>query len=186
MQKALEEVYRSFFPDAAIDRIVYSNDAAFQRGGRDLCVKLRRPRGDQQDETIEEKIRAPGKASSYDDLLIEYLSNAERGTLGWIYTSKATWLSYIRQPDNAVDVLILSMPDLRTWFIPRLHNYEERAAQTHAPGGGTYTTLNKVVPFSDPAFQAFSKAHSVFRRRVELRQPLPANGHAVPPDTLAF
>lgn len=168
----LDSVYRELFPDCAVERIVYDASADFQRGGRDLRIQLRAPRGGKHDEsvfeTIEEKIRTP-KNSQYHDLLVEYLSCQERGTLGWVYTSKADWLAYVRQPLGRLDVLILPMSQLHDWFVPRMAKYRDKSAKTRLSDGTIYTTVNKVVPLADPDFQSFWKANGCrqFTRKVE-------------------
>lgn len=166
--RQLDSVYRQLFPAQAIERVIYDASASFQLSGRDLRVELRAPHrgrvGLSIFETIEEKIRSP-EQSGWPDLLIEYLSNQEHGTVGWIYSSTADWLSYVRQPRGWLDVLVLPMQALRCWFIPRRENYRDVPSKTRLPGGGEYTTLNKAVPFSEPAFSLFWRANGCRRFR---------------------
>ena len=162
LQAKLDGAYRALFPDRAVIRLEYDDTQAFQSQGRDLRVVLRGTRGNEKSvavyETIEEKIRSPQR-SRYPDLLIEYLSNRERATLGWIYTSQADWLSYVRQP-STVSVLILPMPDLRAWFVPRLNQYPDLTPDPATRvGDEMYHTANKIVSFRDADFRRFVAAH---------------------------
>ena len=171
LQKQLNTIYEGFFPDKSVVRMDYLDKEEFQRSGRDLRVVLHKPGKNLFEivffETIEEKIRSP-KRSHYKDILIEYLSNVAWGTLGWIYTSKADWLSYVKQPNGYLEVLILSMPDLKAWFLVNRSKYEDRASQTLLSNGKTYTTMNKVVPVEDELFRNFIRAHGFYYKKIEL------------------
>ena len=167
LQQKLDRVYRRFFPAEAIQELETSDDFGFQTSGRDVWVRLRGPRDGCVQmsifETIEEKIRSPER-SQYDDLLIEYLSNAERGTLGWIYTSQADWLSYVRQPGGRLQVLLIPMLPLRRWFEANRDRLgRDFCAQTQLGSGVRYTTVNKAIPLNDRDFKVFMQAHGVRR-----------------------
>lgn len=167
LQERLDQIYRRFWPVETVQQIEASNDLGFQTSGRDLWVRLRAPRDCYWNqsifETIEEKIRTPGR-STYDDLLIEYLSNQERGTLGWIYTSQADWLSYVRQPSGKLRVLLIPLRPLRDWFTAHRERLgRDYRAQTRLAHGQVYTTVNKAIPLSDPDFKVFMRAHGVKR-----------------------
>lgn len=160
----LNSIYEEIFPERTVMRIEYlHNDMEFQKGGRDLRVVLRKPGNDlfntQIFETVEEKIRTPEK-SGYKDILIEYLSNKRYGTLGWIYTSEADWLSYVKQPNGSIEVLLLPMQDLKRWFVLNKDRYTDRTSST-AVGENLYETVNKAIPYDDPYFKKFYSAHGV-------------------------
>jgi hypothetical protein len=169
LHKILDKIYMSFFPNKSVVRLEYDNSLMFQRSGRDLRVVLKKPGNGSVDlfvsETIEEKIRS-ASCSGYDDILIEYLSNKEYGTLGWIYTSEADWLSYVKQPNGFVEVFIFSMQELKRWFMFNWTNYRDVETNTKI-GASSYTTVNKIIPLQDPKFQSFLEAHGFFHKRVE-------------------
>jgi hypothetical protein len=168
LHKILDKIYMAFFPDKSVVRIEYDNSLLFQRSGRDLRVILKKPGNGSVDlfvyETIEEKIRS-ASCSRYDDILIEYLSNKEYGTLGWIYTSEADWLSYVKQPENFVEVFVFPMKPLKQWFMFNWKNYKDVETNTKV-GASFYTTVNKVIPLQDPKFQSFLEVHGFFHKIV--------------------
>lgn len=163
----LESVYRDFFPPRSVERVEYDSSAEFQSGGRNVKITLKAPRGRAYVQTIEEKIRSP-RRSGYPDLCVEYLSNAERGTLGCICTSKADWLAYVRQPESEVVVAILPMQLFKRWFRARLGNYKDLPSHcaTRLNNGNRYTTRSKVVPWEDEEFRAFRMANGCFVKSV--------------------
>lgn len=162
----LEKVYRDFYAPGIVMSVEADDTERFQRNGCDIKVTLRGTRGSTSVQTLEEKIRSP-KRSKYDDLLIETISNQERGTAGWIYTSNAEWLSYVRQPDSEIIILILPMQSLRQWFtLQKLERFDEIPAYT-AVGDTQYQTLNRVVPMSDPQFHWFMMAHGAWKKRIQ-------------------
>lgn len=174
LQSALDRIYRQLWPEDLIERIQASEDLSFQTSGRDLWVRLRTPRDGCFEEgiyeTIEEKIRSPDR-STYDDVLIEHTSCAERGTAGWIYTSKADWLSYVRQPGGKVVALLIPMQPLRIWFTANRERLgKDVLAATRLAGGGQYHTLNKAVSLKDAAFRLFLNAHGAVTLETE-REP---------------
>lgn len=166
LRARLDGVYRQLFPAAAVVAVIHDDSGVFQTSGRDVRIQLRAPRGMPFSaslvETLEEKIRSE-EASTYPDILIEYLSNEEHGTLGWVYTSRADWLAYVRQPLGELDVLILPMQQLRAWFTPRATNYPDVRAKTRLNYELSYTTVNKAVPFKDQSFLAFWHANGCQR-----------------------
>lgn len=168
MREIVEAIYKKWLPFLA--SIEYSQDQVFQRRGCDLEIVFEKPRGNQARVSVEEKVRL-GSNAKYDDLLVEYLSNKERNTLGWGFTSEADWLSYIQFcPGEFVAVLILPMQQLKSWFSTNYIKYSDIESQT-ALSGTHYTTVNKAIPFKDDAFRLFSKAHGYFYARKNLVKP---------------
>jgi hypothetical protein len=169
LHKYLDEVYVSLFPERSVVRLEYDDNLKFQRGGRDLRVILKKTGKDLFDlhiqETIEEKITSP-KYADYKTIVLEYISNKQFGTLGWIYTSEADWLSYVKQPPGFIEVFLLPMQDLKRWFFVNKHRYRDIEANT-VVGSSFYTTVCKVVPLQDPYFQRFLAAHGCFHTKVE-------------------
>ncbi len=159
----LESVYRSFFPPGSVERVEYDQSREFQTGGRDVRITLKATQGKTYIQTIEEKIRSP-RQSRYTDLCIEYLSNTERGTLGCICTSRADWLSYVRQPSGEVVVVILPMQLFKRWFMARLNNYPDLPTEpeTTLRNGKTYASRCKVINWNDEHFNAFRNANGCF------------------------
>lgn len=164
----LESVYRDFFPPHSVERVEYDSSAEFQAGGKDVRITLKAPRGRAYIQTIEEKIRSP-RRSRYADLCVEYLSNAERGTLGCICTSKADWLAYVRQPAGEVIVAILPMQLFKRWFMTRFTNYQDlpQVCTTNLGNGSGYRTRSKIVPWDDEDFAAFRLANGCFVKSVQ-------------------
>jgi hypothetical protein len=168
LHKLLDKIYMSIFPDKSVVRLDYDNNRDFQKSGRDIRIVLKKPGNNHLDmhffETVEEKIRTPG-CSAYHDILIEYLSNKQRGTLGWIYTSEADWLSYVKQPNNSIEVFIFPMQDLKRWFILNKDKYKDIESTTLLTSS-YYNTLNKAVPLKDSYFQRFLSAHGGFYKKI--------------------
>ncbi len=171
LHKQLDQIYMSIFPDKTVLRLEYEDGRDFQRSGRDIRVMLKKPGNNLFDmhifETIEEKIRTP-KCSCYQDILIEYLSNKQWGTLGWIYTSEADWLSYVKQPNGFIGVFIFPMQDLKRWFALHKDRYKDIESGTLL-STSHYNTLNKGVPIKDPYFQRFLAAHGFFYKKIAWR-----------------
>ncbi len=167
VKQALNTLYSGIFPNVAVIQVRELTSLTEQRMGRDVAIDLRKPRDQILTWTIEEKIRTPEK-SGYPDLCTEYLSNAERGTLGWAYTSQADWLSYVRQIGTTLDVLILPMQAFRLWFAAHFDRYDDLPGRTYTRlnGGVTYETRSKAIPFADDAFKRFLAAHGHYRRTI--------------------
>jgi hypothetical protein len=167
LHKQLDRIYRSIFPDKTVIRLDYEENRDFQRTGRDIRITLRKPGNNPFNmcifETIEEKIRTP-EHSYHQDILIEYLSNKQLGTLGWIYTSEADWLSYVKQPKGFLEVFIFPMQDLKHWFILQKDRYKDIISGTLL-SSSSYNTVNKAILLEDPIFNDFLSAHGYFYRK---------------------
>lgn len=93
--------------------------------------------------TFEAKIRK----GNYDDLLIETLSNSERGTLGWIYTSQADILAYFFvEKATVLRGLLIYLAKLKDWWTKegKLFDWPKYYGTT----GTLYHTENRAVPIS--------------------------------------
>jgi hypothetical protein len=86
----------------------------------------------------------------YSDIAVETASNSERGTPGWIHTSRADWLVYafLRRNGELGRVYVLDMKELRRWFLENEHRYPTLRAP-NPPDNPRYHTLFKPVPIRD-------------------------------------
>jgi len=80
------------------------------------------------------------------NFFFETHSNLERDTPGCFLYTQADLLFY--HFVNTGALYILPVPETRSWFLERLHTFEERATRTSlgGPAGGQYTTVGRLVP----------------------------------------
>ena len=83
----------------------------------------------------------------YDDIIIETLSNTERGTEGWITKSKAYFLAYVFCVENQIHPksCILHLPKLRIWFFQNKHRFNKKYAP-NPPNDPLYHTEFYPIP----------------------------------------
>jgi len=78
-----------------------------------------------------------------EDILIETISNDQKGSLGWIHYSDADWLIYLYKPLDDLVGYKIQMQALKRWW--KLNEYR-RAWETKKATNKGYKTINRVIP----------------------------------------
>lgn len=140
------EVYRRAFPDFDGMHCV-RDDGWAQRGGIDRVVVLRSGKT----VTIDEKVRD----KDYDDILLEYWSDYERRTKGWVAKELACdFIAYAFVPSQTC--YLLPALALRRAWREHWRHWVETFRRVEARNRG-YTTVSVAVPI-DELFLAIDAA----------------------------
>lgn len=139
-----EEVYRQAFPSFAA-MIDHRKDGEHQRAGIDRSVILE----NSKQILIDEKVRGKNKRTGvvYDDIALEYLSVAERGTHGWVCKPlRADYIAYAIAPLGRCYLLPVIQLQI-AWY--RCGDYWIENFQRIVAKNNGYTTISVGVPVKD-------------------------------------
>lgn len=90
--------------------------------------------------------KADETAARTGNAFIETVSVDRAAKMGWAYTSAAQMLVYFVPPTQAV--YVLSVERIKTWLLPRLAEYPEKAIPNRGRGQ-PYNTIGVCVPLAD-------------------------------------
>lgn len=141
-EERLKYRIETVFMQLSVDRIRYDDSPDKQRNGIDLELD--------PDEitTVDTKVR-DHEYAQYDDIVIETMSVAETGELGWFYTSDADVIGYAWKNQAGTNLLnpgylIVLSDRLRDWFQDHYDEYPLKEAQNDG-----WTTEFRPVPIDD-------------------------------------
>jgi hypothetical protein len=91
------------------------------------------------------------------DIAVETQSNKEKGTQGYIYKSKASYLAYCYVTDGKLDTrsTLLYLPSLKVWFKAHIGKYAPKLAP-NPPDNPLYHTEFYPVPLTDIPIHVFA------------------------------
>ncbi|HEY9835991.1 MAG TPA: hypothetical protein V6D27_03785, partial [Vampirovibrionales bacterium] len=78
------------------------------------------------------------------NFFFETHSNREKNTPGCFLYTQADWLCYYFVEIGLL--YLLPMPQTRDWFLNHLERFESKSTTTPTRGGGSYTTVGRLVP----------------------------------------
>lgn len=114
-----------------------------QRRGIDQALEKEEP-------TIDIKAR-DNYTHRFGDILLETVSDEERGTDGWFYKDMdlVVYVWWNQREDGFIDGYIIAMVDeLREWFDENKEQFQVKRAKSHEDGR-QWTTRNRAVPISE-------------------------------------
>jgi hypothetical protein len=141
-----ERIVADYLADIILNETIKLADQKEQRDGIDATVELRKLSFDLK--FMDNRYYLKG-------IPIELVSVAEKGILGWFYTTKADAIVYLWWNENKTGLmpigyyLILSH-DFRKWFEENKSKYEEKQTRTQYERGDgkaeIYTTKFVIIP----------------------------------------
>lgn len=131
-----EECYRNAFYDFAA-MVNHRADGEHQRAGIDRSVIL----SNSKQYLIDEKIRW----EAYDDIALEYISNDQKGTPGWVCKPlRADYIAYAVAPKGIC--YLLPVPQLQQAWRVNQEKWRAQKLKIIAAKNRTYTTFSLAVP----------------------------------------
>ena len=146
-----------------IEKIVKVSDTIYGKNNEiDKILILK----DSNKINIEEKVR--DKAYFGEDIIIEEYSNVENINKGWIYYSKADYLTYSWLIKNILTkILIFNMPKLRKWYLANKNRYKIITTNTD----NLYHTSFRIIPINH--IQIEYKEYIVNKNKLIEHLPIP-------------
>lgn len=139
----LDDLYRRHFP-GFLRAVTPSSPST-----GDVILHLRVPGGSVK-VAIEEKVQ--GYQNPWYELVVERLSNTERGTAGWVYYESADYICYAWRA--GAFALLLPMQPFCRWAALSMTAFRQNRSRNEG-----YTTTFHVVDIRHPSFRAFAEAH---------------------------